>query len=261
MAEPRQAQFGMRLPIENEACRVWPATRLQGPDLVASTEADRFQIIVGLDDLPQPILRGAVATIGVGMMPLHKRLEPRFDVLRGGVGLEPERVERFAFGIAHRAGFCRAAPGRAPWNTCCAELPENPEWITDVSEFGIKPGGVGARTGRPATHPHFPGRAMAYDGFLLITGNILGAHPGEEIVGMIVFAHVFQTKPPIFPLSQPPLGGAVGRGRGAIRPFAGWALPAQPTVFVGLDPDAIEQGRVAFHDRSVCACGRDIFKS
>src|SRR5215470_10852964 len=108
MAEPRQAQFGMRLPIENEACRVWPATRLQGPDLVASTEADRFQIIVGLDDLPQPILRGAVATIGVGMMPLHKRLEPRFDVLRGGVRLEPERVERFAFGILSRCAGTRA---------------------------------------------------------------------------------------------------------------------------------------------------------
>ncbi len=102
---------------------------------------------------------------------------------------------------------------------------------------------------------------MADDGFFLITANILGAHPREEIVRMVVFAHMFQTKPPIFALAQSPFGSAVGRGRRAIRPFAGGALRTQPTVFIGLDPDAVEQGRVACHDRSVCACGRDIFKS
>src|SRR5205823_10249086 len=32
---------------------------------VTSTKADRFQIFVGLDDLAQPIFRGAVAAIGV----------------------------------------------------------------------------------------------------------------------------------------------------------------------------------------------------
>ena len=81
---------------------------------------------------------------------------------------------------------------------------------------------------------------MADDGFLLIPDNVLGAHAGEEIVRMVVLADMIEAKPPIFALAQPPLGGAVGRGRRAIRPFTAWALRAQPTVFVGFDPDAIE---------------------
>jgi hypothetical protein len=38
-------------------------------------------------------------------------------------------------------------------------------------------------------------------------------------------------------------------------------LGAQPTIFVGLHPDAVKQGRVVFHDRSVCARREVIFKS
>ena len=95
----------------------------------------------------------------------------------------------------------------------------------------------------------------------LITGNIVGAHPGEEIVGVVVLAHMVEAEPPIFPLAQPSLRRAMGRGRLAVRPFAGRALAAQPTILVRLDPDAIEQGRVAFHDRSVCALQRDSFKT
>src|SRR5258708_38689189 len=108
-------------------------------------------------------------------------------------------------GIAPGAGSRRHAPGRPPCAIRSAELPENAEWIICAGEFRMKSGGVGARVGPSATHAHFPGRTMADDGFLLIAGNILGAHPGEEIVGMVVFAHVFQTKPPICALAQPPL--------------------------------------------------------
>ena len=39
------------------------------------------------------------------------------------------------------------------------------------------------------------------------------------------------------------------------------ALRAQPAIFPGLDPDAIEQGRVVGHDRTVCAPVRDTFKT
>ena len=102
---------------------------------------------------------------------------------------------------------------------------------------------------------------MADHGFFLIAGNVVGAHASEEIVGVVVLADVLETKPPVFTLAQPPLRSAVGRRRLAIRPFARRALRAQPAIFVGLDPDAIEEGRVAFHDRSVCAPGRVIFKS
>src|SRR5262249_15998058 len=68
-------------------------------------------------------------------------------------------------------------------------------------------------------------------------------------------------EPPVFALAQPPLRRAVGGGRLAARPFAGRALGAQPTILVGLDPDAVEQGGVAFHDLSVCAPPAAIFKA
>ncbi len=50
---------------------------------------------------------------------------------------------------------------------------------------------------------HFPGRAMAGDGLLLISRDRIVAHAGEEIVRLVVFAHVRQTEAPIFLLSQP----------------------------------------------------------
>jgi hypothetical protein len=40
--------------------------------------------------------------IGIGMVPLHQRLEPRLHLLCRGVRLEAERIERLALGIAHR---------------------------------------------------------------------------------------------------------------------------------------------------------------
>ena len=81
---------------------------------------------------------------------------------------------------------------------------------------------------------------MADHGFFLIAGNVLGAHAGEEIVGVVVLADMFEAKPPVFALAQPALGSAVGRRRLAIRPFARRALLAQATIFIRLDADAIE---------------------
>jgi len=51
---------------------------------------------------------------------------------------------------------------------------------------------------------------------------------------------VFEAKAPVFTLAQPPFGSAVGRRRLAIRPFARRAFRALATIFVGLDPNAIE---------------------
>src|SRR5262249_35085892 len=102
---------------------------------------------------------------------------------------------------------------------------------------------------------------MSDDSVLLITGDVVGGHPSEEIVGVIVLAHVLEAEPPIFSLPQPPLGGAMRRRRLAVGPFAGRAMGTQPPVLVRLYADAIEQGRVVFHDRSVCAHRRASFKA
>src|SRR5262245_46796533 len=243
---PRLAQFGSG----RASGRSYAARR-------RSAEADRFEIIIGLDDLAQPIFRGAISAIGVGMMPLHERLEPSLDLLCGGIRFEPKRIERLALGITHPAGLLAAPPCASD----TAEFPEKTEGIIRTAELGTKTRGMGARGRLSPVHPHLPSRTVADHGFLLVAGNIFGAHAGEEIVGMVVLAHVFEAKPPIFTLAQPSLRGAVGRGRLAIRPFAGRALGAQPTIFIGFDPDAIEEGRVAFHDRSVCALSGAIFKS
>src|SRR5262249_32414850 len=87
--------------------------------------------------------------------------------------------------------------------------------IIGTAEFGMQAGRMGARCRPSAVHPHLPGRAMPDDRFLLITGNVLGAHAGKEIVRMVVLANVIETEPPVFALAQPPRGRA-GSGRGAV---------------------------------------------
>src|SRR5262249_26176984 len=121
--------------------------------------------------------------------------------------------------------------------------------------------GMGTRRRPSAVHPHLPGRAMPDDRLLLVAGNVLGAHAGEEIVRVVVFANVIEAEPPIFALAQSPLGRAVGRGRLAIRPFAGGAWVAQPTFFVGLAPKAAKRGALSFKARSVARRSEPILKS
>ena len=111
------------------------------------------------------------------------------------------RTVRASGDLAHAA--CRPS----------AELLEHAEGILGAAEFGTKARRMGARRRPPAVHAHLPGRAMPDDGFPLIAGDVVGAHAGEEIVGVIVLAHVIKAEPPIFLLAQTPLRRAMGRGR------------------------------------------------
>src|SRR4051812_34938354 len=65
-----------------------------------SAKACGFQIVIGLNDLAQPVLGGAIAAIRIGMVALHQGLETRLDLGAGSAELEAERVERLALGIA-----------------------------------------------------------------------------------------------------------------------------------------------------------------
>src|SRR5262249_57190172 len=94
-----------------------------------SAEAVRLEIMVGLDDLAQPIFRGPIAAIGIGMMSLDQRLEPGLDLLGRGVRLEAERIERLALGIARRAELRQPPLGSTPCAGQSAELPEHAEGI------------------------------------------------------------------------------------------------------------------------------------
>src|SRR5262249_2023976 len=110
--------------------------------------------------------------------------------------------------------------------------------------------------GTPTAGPHLPGRPMARNGVLLITRNGVVAHPSEEIVGMVVLAHMFQAEAPIFMFPSTPLRRPMGGGIAASGPFARRTLRPQPAVVVGLDPDAIVDGRIEFHDLTLCEVPR-----
>src|SRR5450830_483948 len=70
-----------------------------------SAKARRFQVVVRLDDLNEPLLGGAIPAIGVGMKLLHQFLKAQFHLGRRGADIEPESVERLALGIADLALF------------------------------------------------------------------------------------------------------------------------------------------------------------
>src|SRR5881396_2096948 len=70
-----------------------------------SAPAYGLQIVVGLNDVPQLVLAGAIAAVRVGMMTFHQDLEPRLDIGGARARFQSEHVERLAFGIAHGAAL------------------------------------------------------------------------------------------------------------------------------------------------------------
>src|SRR6202040_3644313 len=70
-----------------------------------SAPAYGLQVIVGLDDLPQAVLAGPIAAVGVGMMAFHQNIDPRLDIRSRPRPFQPEHVERLPFGIAHHAAL------------------------------------------------------------------------------------------------------------------------------------------------------------
>jgi len=105
-----------------------------------------------------------------------------------------------------------------------------------------------------AVEAHLPGRTMPDHGILLIPRDRVFAHAGKIVVRMVVFAHVFQTEAPVFPLAHPTLRRAMRRLAGAARPLADWRV-GDRLARLGLDPNAVEQRRVEFHDRPLCGNG------
>src|SRR5512133_2067634 len=93
----RRLQGQCAVPANDNA----PAARLVWRSALSSAEADRLEIRIGLDDLAQPIFGRAIAAVGVRMVAFDQRLELPLDLLRRGIRLEAERVERLALGIAH----------------------------------------------------------------------------------------------------------------------------------------------------------------
>src|SRR5581483_2234493 len=225
----------------------------------ASAIAYGFQIVVGLNNGAQAILRGTVAAIGVGVVALHQGFEPRLDIGFCGTVLKPQGMQCLALGIAHHALL-------GPW-TLALVTPTHALALENIEGIGsaAKPvGGAAPRLGATADraiHSDLPRRPMASDRFFLIGGDSVVAHAGEEIIRVVVFAHMREAKAPVFALVLPALGRAMGGRRLAAAPFADRICPPQPALGVGLDPDSIKMRRVEFHNRSLCRREAETFKS
>src|SRR5207237_7716792 len=112
------------------------------------------------------------------------------------------------------------------------------QWICGAVKIRLKPRRVGT-PGWPATvHPHLPGREMADRCVLLEACDVVLAHAGEKIVGMIVFAHMVEAESPIFVRLRSAFRGPMGRRRVTAWPLAARVAGAQAPIPVRLDPDA-----------------------
>src|ERR1700680_3072000 len=116
--------FGRTAPATPQTSRSAPPKRIPPPE---SAPAYGLQIIVGLNDVPQLVLAGAIAAVRVGMMTLHQNLEPRLDIGGARARCQPQDVERLALGVAHDAALGCIALGLDPRSA--AAVPKQSEWI------------------------------------------------------------------------------------------------------------------------------------
>src|SRR6266852_3592664 len=176
-----------------------------------------FKIIIRLDDLDQAILGGTVAAIGVGMVLLHQRLVFRLDVFQRGFRAQPHHLQRLALGVEDLAGLRLAGLGTRtrPPAAAAVELAEHAERIGRAVQLGF-----GAALLAAAIGAHFPGRTMAGQRVLLVARDRFRVHAGEEIVGLIVFAHMVETEVPVLARILAALGRAVWALVRTIGPFA-----------------------------------------
>src|SRR4029079_1628780 len=205
----------------------------------ASAIARRFQIIIGRDDVAQLVLGGAIAAVGVGMMALHQHLEARFDDDLGGADLEPERLERLARGVVHGA----LAPARLCTGIALAraELTEHAERIGCAVGARREAIARKARLAAVATErAELPGRQVTGQRVFLVRRHRVVGHTREEIVAVIVLAHVIETETPVLPFLAAALRRAMRRKTLAPRPLAIFILRRATAVVLGLDPNAIE---------------------
>src|SRR5262249_61669302 len=168
-----------------------------------------------------------------------------------GRGVNPGGSGGTGFGVRDNRGRALAQAVTASAVGSRAKVPKQVKRVVGALEIWLEPRRIGAGRRATAVHAHFPGGTVADHGVLLVAGDVVVAHPGEEIVRMVVFAYVAKAEAPVLILAVATLGGAVGRGPATARPFTARVLGAQPTIPVGLDPNPIEQGRVAGHRRII----------
>src|SRR5262245_15432986 len=162
------------------------------------------------------------------MMALHQFLEPRFHLLRGGPDFQPQRVQGLPLGIADRSGLGLRLLFRTQ------SLAKQAERISVAAKSAH------IRPNRSLAGSHLPGRTMSRERILLVGHHRRVAHSGEKIVGMVVFAHVIETKTPIVLLAPAPFGRTMRRFFLAPVPFAVGTAGFRATILFRFDADTVK---------------------
>ena len=153
---------------------------------------------------------------------------------RRRLAFEAERVERLALGVADHAGLAAAQviAGLRAHRTV-----RTVRWILQA---GPNRAARERPVGLPPFIPIFQVGRCADDRLALVARDVVGVHAGEEIVGVVVLAHVIEAEPPVFLLHRAPLGRTIG---GAPRiPATAQADVAQLRGDRSADPDAVKKG-------------------
>src|SRR6185312_8738987 len=112
---------------------------------------------------------------------------------------------------------------------------------------GVEIGLAGLAFALGAVGAHLPGRPMAGQRILLEARHRVRVHALEEIVGLVIFAHMVQAEMKIFALIAAALRRAVRSAILTVRPFAGDHFLARAFALraglVRLDADAVEEFR------------------
>src|SRR5215510_9082590 len=164
------------------------------------------------------------------MMPLHQFLEPRFHLLGGRADFQPQRVQGFSLSVADRSSFSAGLLFSAH------------SFAKQTERISVTAKRPHIRPNRSLAGSHFPGRTMSGEGVLLVSHHRRVAHSGEKIVGLVVLAHVIQTKTPIILLTSAPFGGAVRRFFLAPVPFAVGTTGFRAAILFRFDADTVKEG-------------------
>src|SRR5262249_53603037 len=74
-----------------------------------SAETSRFQVIIGLNNLPEPRFGTPVTTIGVGVMPFNQDLKLGLDIGAFGIPFKAKNIEGTTLCIENLASLWRGA--------------------------------------------------------------------------------------------------------------------------------------------------------
>ena len=191
----------------------------------------------------------AVAAVGVGMMALHQHLEARLDLGLVGADLEAELVHAL-----------RSALRMARWRLGLL-APLRPAPNSRNTSNGSRAASVPSSRRRPIAGPIFQvGRWPVMASFWYCGPHRRSCRRNNCRNGCTRARARGRSASIRSRAAAPSARDASPRCRSpATRSTAHRARGRRSSL--GLDPDAVEQGRVEFHDRTLCGGGDDTFKS